>query len=272
MKKNISTKTELYAHASRRKKDGECDLAMFVYSKSDKVLAELICKAWQMHRAEAELSEDSKSRMDRMQEALDGDCQVQGCTWLQLALEVLNLNAICPKQFGDTIFKAIKFGRNKFNNIMIIGRSNTAKTFLLKPLKSIFEGRLFENPTKDKFGWNGIDKCQVVMLQDFRYTKEVISWSDFLLMLEGETVKLPAPKNHRADDIHLVSDNSLPIFATGPGKIEYSRFSPDFEVETDMMDSRWVYIKLEHVFKKKDQKEVSPCGHCFAKLVGGIIE
>ena len=267
VKNNITTKTQLYAEASRRKEEGECDLQIYIYTHTEKHLLELIKKAWELSEAEEKLTDNSLTRMARMESAANGDCVSDDCEWLKRAEEVLSKNKIERADFSGKMKLAMERGRRKFNNIMLVGKSNCAKTFLLKPLKDIFGDKLFENPTNDKYGWQGVDNAQVICLQDFRYSGNLISWSDFLLLLEGETVKLPTPKNHFAEDIVLKNTNDVPIFATGPHKIEYSRQSPNFERETDMMDSRWHVIKLTHVFKKEDQLEIKPCKRCFAKLV-----
>ena len=75
---------------------------------------------------------------------------------------------------------------------MLVGRSNMAKTFMLEPLQVILGDRLFENPTSDKYGWKGIENAQVVLLNDFRWRKETIAWSDFLL-LQGPIVVFAQP-------------------------------------------------------------------------------
>ena len=253
--------------AKKRKEEGECDLAVFLYSRSEKALCELILKAWTLENAQKILTEDSKSRMDRLEEAYNGDCVVDNCTWLASAEEVLALNKIDKMEYASAIMKALQFGRQKFRNVMLVGRSNTAKTFMLKPLQIIFGERLFENPAADKFGWSGVQNSQVIMLQDFRYSSDVIVWKDFLLLLEGETVKLPTPKNHHAEDIIISSTNDIPIFATSAHKIEFSRFSPHYERETEMMDSRWNIIRFHHVFSENEQRKIPACGRCFVDLI-----
>lgn len=137
---------------------------------------------------------------------------------------------------------------------------------MLKPLQEIFGEKLFENPS-GKYGWMGIERAQVVLLNDFRYRRETIPWSDFLLLLEGETVKLPTPKNHFAEDITLTSMNDIPILASSNATIEYTRFSPNFQVETEMMDSRWKVFEFSHTFTGDERREIPPCGHCFATLI-----
>ena len=106
----------------------------------------------------------------------------------------------------------------------------------------------------------------MILLQDFRFSKEVITWKDLLLLLEGETVKLPAPKNHFANDV--VISSAVPIFATSKAPIVYKGpYNVEDERETEMMNSRWRMIRFKHVFEEKDQKKVEPCGSCFARLV-----
>ena len=268
IKKGIKSKTELYAEANKRKEDGECDLALFIYARSEKFIAELIAKAWKMDTAEVTLTDNAKSRMARIEEALSVPCSNE-CTWLDSANEIMQLNGIVIAEYRAAIGGAIRNGRKKYNNIMLTGRSNCGKTFLFKPLRSIFGSRLFENPPRDKYGWHGVQGAQVICLQDFRYNREIISWSDLLLLLEGETVKLPAPKNHFAEDIVIESTNDIPIFATGPAKISYSLFSPDHHLETEMMTSRWKIFELTHVFTEEKKRDIAPCGHCFAKMIFG---
>jgi hypothetical protein len=267
VKNNILKPLQLLALADERKNQGEKDLAKFVHARTLKSISELIEKSWLLVHAKEIISNEDITRMDRLDEAYTSECVVESCTWLQSAKEVLQLNNITEREFAEAIFNSLKFGRRKFRNVMLIGRSSTAKTFMLKPLKNIFGDKLFENPARDKYGWNGIENCQVVLLQDFRYSKELIAWKDFLLMLEGETVKLPRPKNHCAEDIVIDASNDIPILATSGSRIEFSHFSPDFDRETDMMNSRWKIFEFKHVFEEKVQRNIPACGRCFAELV-----
>ena len=205
--------------------------------------------------------------MEKVRHAAISDC-IDGCggNWLECAIEVLTLNGIHPCVFALYVRELLHLGRGKFRNLMIYGRSNCAKTFNLKPLTSIFGEKVFDNPANDKYAWVGADKAEVILLQDFRFSKEVIAWKDLLLLLEGETVRLPAPKNHFSSDVVLDSD--VPIFATSKCPIIY-KGPCNFEDkrETEMMNSRWRMVHFKHVFEEKDQKNVAPCGSCFAKLI-----
>ena len=115
---------------------------------------------------------------------------------------------------------------------MIYGQTNCAKTFILKPLKCIFGAN-------DKYAWVGADKADAFLLQDFHFCKEVITWKD--LLLKGETVKLPASKNHFATDVVISSD--VPIFATSKAPIVFKGpYNVEDECETGMMNSHWKII------------------------------
>ena len=155
--------------------------------------------------------------MSAITKANAGDCTA-GCfekLWLKCALETLQNNSVSPFIFAEAIRTLLIKGCGKHRNILIIGPSNCAKTFLIKPLEKIFQA--FSNPAQDKYGWIGVDQAEVIVLNDLRWDNQLISWIDFLLLLEGELVNLPAPKNHFARDICLKSDT--PIFATSKEEI-----------------------------------------------------
>lgn len=62
--------------------------------------------------------------------------------------------------------------------------TNCGKTFLLKPLEIIF--RTFTNPANAKYAWVGADQAEVIALQDFHWSSELICWKNLLILLEGE--------------------------------------------------------------------------------------
>ena len=240
---------------------------MFLFSRTQKALDELVCKAWLLKNASSSLALEETTRLEKVHKAAAQNC-TEGCNgaWIQCALEVLALNGIESTTFAGYIYELLNLGRGRFRNLMIYGLSSCAKTFILRPLKSIFGEKLFDNPANDKYAWVGAEKAEVVPLQDFRFSKDLIAWKDLLLLLEGETVKLPAPKNHFAKDV--VIDTDVPIFATSKSPIIYKGpFNVEDERETDMMNSRWGIIKFKHVFVQKDHQKVKPCGSCFTKLV-----
>ena len=116
---------------------------------------------------------------------------------------------------------------------MIVRNTNCGKTFLLKPFLHLFD--TFSNPAVDKYAWVGADK-KVIWLNDFRWSKELIEWKSFLLLLKGDQVNLPAPKNHYATDVCI--DHDIPIFATSEDTIKYHGPYKKGKNEDDMMAPR----------------------------------
>ena len=174
VKHNIKGDTELFAIAKERKDEGQMDLANFILSKSSKYLNELIEKTWKMQMASENLERKRKSRMDILHEKLTNDC-TPGCEklWLKCAMEVLKNNKIHPFIYAAEIRDLLINGRGKFRNLMIIGPANCAKTFMLKPLDSIYN--VFSKPANDKYAWVGADSAEVIVLQDFRWSRETIA-------------------------------------------------------------------------------------------------
>ena len=65
----------------------------------------------------------------------------------------------------------------------------------------------------------------------------MIFWSDFLNILESQTVNLPAPKTHFAQDITLSGDIS--DFATSIEMVQFFGKSNHMQEENAIMASRW---------------------------------
>lgn len=263
----IKSYTEMLAIAELRRDDGQEDLAEYIFLRSEKHLKELLNKTWLMKNAPAKIASRQTSRIEKVREALRSDC-VSNCdkAWYECATEVLRLNSIDVNFYARSIRDSLVHGRGKFRNVLLVGPANCGKTFMFKPLKCIFkESELFENPSNDKYGWVGAEKASVFILQDYRWSKECIAWKDLLLLLEGETVKLPAPKNFYAEDVIINSD--VAIFATAKESIRYKGpYKTTDPGEDAMMSVRWNIIKFHHEFSEKEQKVVKPCARCFAEL------
>ena len=73
---------------------------------------------------------------------------------------------------------------------------------MFKVLQITFGGNLFGNPANNKFGWVGSQKAMCLLLNDFRWSNELIIWKDLQLLLEREPVKLQAPKNSLAGKMY----------------------------------------------------------------------
>ena len=58
-------------------------------------------------------------------------------------------NNLDLKKLCSQFYNAIKYGRSKHNNVMIVGESNCGKTFLLEPLNEVF--KTFNIPASSMF-------------------------------------------------------------------------------------------------------------------------
>ena len=122
---------------------------------------------------------------------------------------ILFRNGIPESKFCEAVKSLLIKGRGKYRNILIKGPANCGKTFIIDPLNSIY--RTFANPATTTFAWVGAQNAEIMFLNDFRWSEKVIPWHDLLLLLEGQTVHLPAPKSHFAEDIKFVKDTPISV-------------------------------------------------------------
>ena len=236
----------------------------FLIARSRKVICELIDNTWEIKEANEKLERARKSRIQILKEASNGQC-ITGCNglWLQCAKEILENNNIEQGTFSCCIHNALLNRRGKYRNIMITGPANCGKSFILKPLKVIFD--CFSNPASGSFAWVGVESKECIFLNDFRWSSQMIPWHDLLLMLEGEVVHLPAPKTHFSQDLQLVKDT--PIFCTTKRPLLYIKNGVADDRESEMMTVRWKRFDFTSQIPETRQRYVTPCGHCFARLV-----
>lgn len=265
VKNDIHRVKELYAAAEQRRKEGQADLKSFVISNTRKSLNDLIENTWEMHSALESIEREKTSRIEVLQKAREKSC-IDGCDmeWFTCAREVLRNNNVNAYVYADAVRELLKSGRGKFRNIMITGPASCGKTFLLKPLEKIYD--TFRNPANDKYAWVGADKAEVILLQDFRWSRELISWNSLLLLLEGELVKLPSPKNQFAADVCI--DTDVPLFATSKASVEFvGRNNQGDAGEDAMMNDRWRLFTFHRRIPQDEQKKIASCPRCFAELV-----
>ena len=185
--------------------------------------------------------------------------------WVIEAIETLQKISLDMGSLAAAITTLLERGRGKHRNLLLVGPSNCAKSFLLLPIEEVY--RSFSNPAQNAFAWIGVEKKEVIFLNDIRWNDKLIPWNNFLQLLEGASVHLSAPKNHSPEDIKLTKDT--PIFATSIAKIrKYNAAGCVDEMETEMMDSRWKVFKFTHQYKREEINDtVPPCPRCFARLV-----
>lgn len=262
--KGINTYTELLALAQRQKREGKTDLAEFIVNRGKKTVEEAIRTGWEMEKSEDTLRRERMSRMEILQEALTGNC-AENCNgrWLHIALNILQRNSIARNDFSSAIRELLQKGRGKYRNIFLKGPANCGKTFLLNPLTVIY--KTFLNPASTTFAWVGAESAEIIFLNDFRWSAQVLPWQDMLLLLEGQPVHFSAPKTHYAQDITFEKDT--PIFCTSKSEIISIKGGVVDDIETQMMHVRWRVFNMYAQVPESEQIILSPCGKCFARLV-----
>ena len=136
--------------------------------------------------AQERLIRSKKSRIELLNEHLKKKCKEEcNGSWLRAANEILESNDICRSEFVSAMYEALSKRGGNYRNVYIYGPANCGKTFLVKPLKEIYE--CFVNPASGNFAWLGIESAEVVLLNDFRWKASLIPWCEFLQVLEGDT-------------------------------------------------------------------------------------
>ena len=261
--RNIRTKEDLLSLVQVQREEGKRDLPLYVLNNIDRCV-KLIATTWEMQCAKEERERSSKTRIQILRESVEAEC-VEGCNgrWIQLARETLSRNGLGLGEFSRAVVTLMTSGRGKHRNILITGPANCGKSFLLNPLQTIF--RSFTNPAQNTFAWIGVEKAEVIYLNDLRYSEKLIPWNIFLQLLEGAEVRLSAPKNHSPEDIKFVRDT--PIFATSIAPVRKYIAGVVHEGETEMMACRWNTFRFTHQIDKDNVQELPSCGKCFATLV-----
>lgn len=269
VQKGIKTRLQLLSLANQQKKDGKTDLAEFIANRGYKAVEDAIKIGWEMEEAPGKLERSQKTRMEILQGFLEVECVVH-CNkqWLSMAKDILRRNSILEEDFTEAVRILLVKGRGKYRNILLKGPANCGKTFILNPLNLIFN--TFTNPATTSFAWVGAEDCEVIFLNDFRWSEKLIPWNDLLLLCEGQTLHLPAPKSHYAQDI--VFEKDAPIFCTGKDDFVYVCGGVVDSRETEMMQVRWVSYSFNAQIPSTEQVDVLPCPRCFSEFICGREE
>ena len=250
-----------------RKQEGEKDLFSFLTKNTGKTVQELIERVWSMHGAAEKENSQTISRTEKLVSTENKEF---------IAIWKWEVPAICTsctflEQYQKFVFPAtvnelLQKNRKKRPNICLVGWSDCGKSFLLEPLEQIFN--CFANPAQDKYVWTGLDEADVAYINNFCWSNELIAWQELLNLLKGAPCKLSRPKNVFATDRHILSSNTIIIFATEIRPIEcVGAYGLRDERETVMMDSRWRIFEFSHQIASNDIQEIPACSRCFHDLV-----
>ena len=259
---NVTTLLQLQLLVNSQAVDGKYELQEFYLARSKSKISELIASTWDIEHAPARFDRSNQTRLQLLQSSSEGICNCAG-QWQYLALQTLQRNNIDLHEYTNAVYNLLDMGRGKHRNIIHVGPTNCAKSFLLNPLRDIYE--CFHNPATSTFNWLGVEQKEIILLNDFRWSPAMLPWHDLLLLLEGDTVNFPAPKNEYARNITLVADT--PIFATSSDTIKYVKYNTVNDKETRMMASRWKVFHFFHEIRESEVIDMKPCKACYANFV-----
>ena len=85
----------------------------------------------------------------------------------------------------------------------------------------------------------------MIFLNHFRWSSEIIAWKELLLLLEGQRIHLPSPKNHYVKEMSISA--GTPFVATSKCRIRYKgRYNNADALEDDMINARWKVFEFLH--------------------------
>ena len=168
---------------------------------------EALSVGWELEEAEKTLERNKLSRIDILYRHLGDEC-VAGCAgqWIEMAKEVLDRNNIRREDFAQAVRTLLEKGRGKYRNVYLKGPCNCAKTFLLNPLNTVF--KTFSNPASTTFAWLGAQEAEVVFLNDFRWSAQIILGTIFSCFWRD--------RKYTCQRLKLITNKTLSLKGTHP--------------------------------------------------------
>ena len=238
-------------------------LRKFVLARKD--LGELIARVFRVDGAEAAAARRQMTRVQILAAAATEGactCETPG-RWAAAADEVLRLNGFTEREIQRAIFHALHLGRAKQRNLLLVGETNRAKSFLIDPVELVYN--CFTPPDTGSHQLADIAGSEVLFLNDFEWDAALMPWSTAKNLFEGKDVKIAVPKVEKGAKNYMFTDDA-PILGTAPGPVEH----PKKAKETSQMDSRVRYVLLTHFFDPTTCPEIKPCKKCWAQWVWAV--
>lgn len=259
---NVATEDEAWALAADLEEKVDKGLMAYLLENDVAAAVEKVNKA----KGAKETTRRAKlTRLQILEEKVrDGACTCSPPGFcFSLLKDILHKNNM-DGEFQKEVCDTLEAGRLKERNLCLLGSTNMAKSFLLKPLPLIY--RTYTRPDGGSYQLEQLLGKELVFLNDFEYdedAKKWCNWGYFKTFLEGGPLTVACPKN-RGGNQEFKSD--APVFLTASQEVSLWRGKKVDEYETEQMRSRIKYRKLTHEFKKEDRREAIPCAHCGARV------
>ena len=209
----------------------------FCFISLSKSVKWLFWKYWKTKSASRNVSLSKQTCMEVIREH-SHENRADSCNgkWLNCALAVLQENNIYPPYSSAAVRKLLQLGHGKSRNILIIDWVNCAKKFLFRSFQLLFDTLC--TPWNNMYAWIAMDGKEVIFLNGFRWSSDLILWETCLGLLEIEVVDFPLQNNHFSKYLTIFSD--VPIFVNSKSRIKY----PYDPIDSKMMDTRWEVFEL----------------------------
>lgn len=236
----------------------------FCFHNWDK-LPSIVARSWKVERVDDVVTMHSRTRMQIVREACDADCRCGG-KWVSAAQKIMRQNDIDQTEWRQAVLKALADGRAKGNLVCHAGKEgNEGKSFLLKPFLLIFgEDGVFVAPPKNAFPLMGLERARLVLLDDWRFNEDIVSYAVQLLWFEGAPFVIARPQNQFTGHVRYSKDD--PVFLTtlldDLTSLKGKRFLKQGDVE--------MMLKRLHVFKFTAKISIpknvaAGCARCFSR-------
>ena len=169
------------------KEKGGAEMLQFCIHNQDSLLS-IGEKIWAVEDAEKIIRENAKTRLQIVQETAQQPCVcVTAGKWKGCARHLLQSNQISEMELTAAIHESLDRGRVKGGCVTLCGQQgNEGKSFILRPLLQVFgEKKVFQTPSASSFPLLGIEDSRIIFWDDYRFSTQVLSISQQLLLLEG---------------------------------------------------------------------------------------
>ena len=146
---------------------GDRSLYDFLIALRRQARQELIEDTRRFENAKKLIADENVNLIEVPEQKSELQCHCNG-QWFLCAQKILAKNGIDYKASAKVLKTSLEKGRQKYLNIMLHGPADCGKTFLLKPGCSLFPN-VFMNPASSTFGWMGVEKSNLIFLNDLRW-------------------------------------------------------------------------------------------------------
>jgi len=228
-------------------------------------LEELIARCWQVEKVEEQILELEKPRLDFVKEALEAPCRCQG-RWLPAAMELFAMNDLSVQAWRGAVVMSLEKGRLKGSVVCHAGKEgNEGKSFLLAPLYEVFgQKNVFTSPPKSAFPLLELAKARLVVLDDWRFNEDIVSYPLQLLWFEGKPFIIARPQNLFNGHLRYTKDD--PVFITTLEQDILTLKKNILPGDRDMMLKRLKVFRF-HVKVDTPDHTIPPCKRCFAHFL-----